>query len=179
MGDFGGEYDVLVKGDVPFVRQKGMTCWAAASAMMHGWRRQQTFTPEEAVKSARGTTVDGVPYVDLLRRGQALPYGEFGNFAYGMDMTCAALRSFTPTQFYNLMATRGSPLMVCVLWKNANVSHFYVVTRMYSYDGDPPTIVVNDSTREEPATELFFADFYEDMSRAAQKSGMDKQILHY
>jgi len=179
MSDENYEYDFSVKGNVPFVQQKGMTCWAAAAAMMHGWHLQQSVTIAEAIKFSHGATVDGVPYTDLLKRGKVLPYSEFANFASGMDMNSAALRSFTEMQFLNLMMTRNSPLMVCILRKNSTISHFNVVTRMYSYDGGPATIIVNDSTRDEPDTELFFGDFYENMERAAEKAQLDMQILYY
>jgi hypothetical protein len=179
MSDENYEYDFSVKGKVPFVRQKGMTCWAAAAAMMHGWHLQQALTTEEAIKFGRGATIDNVPYTTLLKRGKALPYPEFGNFAFGMGMNCATLRSFTEAKFLNLMMTRNSPLMVCALQKNETISHFYVVKRMYSYDGSPAVLVVNDSTYEEPDTEVFFGGLYENMERAAQAATMDKQILYY
>ena len=166
----GGSYDYLVKGDVPFVKQKGNTCWVACGAMMLGWRNQMSTSLAAAVQYA------GNPYIEYLKKQKAIPLDEIDSFGYAMDMKRLASRSFSEYQLFNLMSSRGTPLMVCVRQKNETGHHFYVVTRMYT-DDDSWSVLLNDPNRSEGDTPYFFADLYEEMERAAK--GVDKQILHY
>src|SRR4051794_26868111 len=168
----GASYDYLVKGTVPFVKQKGNTCWAACAAMMHGWRNQMDISLSGVVQYA------GNPYIDYLKRQKAIPLDEIGNFGYAMDIKCLASRSFSSNQFFNLMASRGTPLMVCIRQPNVTGHHFYVVTRMYNDDDNGmATVLLNDPNRDEGDTAVYFDGLYDDMERAA--SGTDIQILYY
>jgi hypothetical protein len=166
-----GSYDYLVKGTVPFVKQKGNTCWAACGAMMHGWRNQMNATLAGVVAYA------GNPYIDYLKKQKAIPLDEIGSFGYAMDMKQLASRSFSPEQFYNLMASRGTPLMVCIRQKDATTHHFQVITRMYTDEDDAWIVLFNDPNNSEGDTAAYFDGLYALMERAA--SGVDKQILHY
>jgi hypothetical protein len=164
-------YDFLVKGSIPFMKQKGNTCWAACGAMMHGWRNQMSTTLAAVVQYA------GNPYIDYLKKQKAIPLDEIDSFGYAMDMKRLASRSFSDYQIYNLMSSRGTPLMICIRQKGATGHHFYVVTRMYTDEDGGWNVLLNDPNRSEGDTAYFFDDLYEEMERAA--SGVDKQILYY
>ena len=174
MGQENFQVDVRVKGFVPHIRQKGYTCWAAAAAMMHSWRNQQTFSIAQAIDFA------GEPYKERLKRGRTLRYEENEAFAASMGMKCTGNRSFGFMEFCNLMTLRCSPLMVCILQVNADMAHFNVATRLYVSEEEMQMVVVNDSNREDRDIEKFFDDFAIEIEKAAAGSTrLEAQILHY
>ena len=177
MGD-NSSYYYSIK-NVPFIRQKGMTCWAAAGAMMLSWKKRKSLSLSSAMQECRGVDVDGTLYTDYFKNGRKLPYSEFSNFGYSLGMQAAGARSFTALDMRKLMMKRNSPLMVCVLWNGANISHFYVITMFYTDEDDNECLMVNDSNREEPDTPMFFGDFIEAFENAAASAQLNAQVLYY
>ena len=171
------DYQCAVKGMVPFVRQKGETCWAAAIAMMHGWNNQMNCTMEQAL-SVAGNRIDGTPYKNLVKKGQKFPLVELGNLALAMGMQHEEMRSFTAQQFFNLMCTSGSPMMVGFLYPGGSIAHFCVVTEMWSDDG-LVSVRMNDPNEANEGTEVFFDGLYQNMERLTNWASVKMQILHY
>jgi hypothetical protein len=171
------DYYYRVKGNFYQIRQKGMTCWAAAAAIMHSWNRGKHLTMDETLKSA-GNRVDGPSYAQWAGKGKALPLNEMGSLGLALGMNTQSLRSFTDTQLFNLMSSRNTPLMVGFLGSGDAIAHFVVIREMSSSNG-----IVNvrmyDPNEEEGDTENSFQLLYQDMERLISDTQTYYQILHY
>jgi hypothetical protein len=166
-------YSYQVPGTVPVILQKGLTCWAAAAAMMISWRSGKTLTIEEALKPLGVAPNDpkGTTYLNLYKRGRGLLKDDLTNLAFAAGMKYpSAPRSFSPKQLVDLMSTRRSPLMILIYYANAlGMTHFRVVKRIYtSYDTGMNMIEFNDPN-DSTSKEGFLDDFISQMGDAADK----------
>jgi hypothetical protein len=157
-------------GRVPMFQQRGMTCWAAAAAMMISWRARKSMSIEQAISTT------GEPYITYFRAMKKLPHAEMSNFAYAAGMVCEPMRNYTPKQLYELMANRRSPLYVDTA-TGGSISHVLVIKRIYGSGGQWNTSVeYNDpNTGEEDIAN--FDDFTAKLEGVADS--LVCQIMHY
>lgn len=180
MANFSMDFDV--KGSVPFVKQKGLTCWAASIAMMHGWRKRTYCSMTEALKTAGNRITDSPwkSWKSLADAGKLIPMDELDQLAYAMKMKHQPMRSFSDVQIYNLMRTRATPLIVVGREESwGNVCHFYVVKGIFNDDSGITSVTLNDPMVEEPGTVMDFDDLYRQMEAMAKYSDALMQVLHY
>ena len=174
--------DFEVKGSVPFFKQKGLTCWAASTAMMHGWRNRTYCSMAEALEKAGNRLTDSKwkSWQSLADAGKLIPMDELGHLAYAMGMKNASMRSFSDVQIYNLMFTHNTPLMVVGKEENwGSVCHFYVVKGIFNDDAGITTVTLNDPMEEEPGSTMDFVDLYRQMEAMAKHSDVMMQVLYY
>lgn len=179
MANFSMDFDV--RGTVPFVKQKGLTCWAASTAMMHGWRTGKYCSMSNALKTAGNRTTESRwnSWASLAAAGKIIPMDELIDLAAAMRMKYKPMRSFTDADLYNLMHSRGTPLMVVGREESwGNVCHFYVVTGMYN-DVSITWVKVNDPMEEEPGSVMDFDDLYRQMELIAKYNDAQMQVLYY
>jgi len=118
-----GEAFSLNWDDVEVIRQPtDMSCWAAAAAMVIGWRDRVSITPQ-AMAEIWGRVQD-------LQTGLAPEVVQ--KFAAALDLKFEPPQSYTIEGFRNLLETRGP------LWVGAAVPtlHAIVVTGLYSDAGN-------------------------------------------
>ena len=96
------------------------SCWAAAGAMVVGWRDQISLTPETIAKITGGTTATG------------LNPAEVGTFANDLGLVAEPPQSYTKQAFRELIEDKGP------LWVAADVPglHAIVVTGVYNDEQD-------------------------------------------
>jgi hypothetical protein len=174
--------DFEVKGTVPFVRQKGLTCWAASTAMMHGWRTGTYCSMTEALAKAGNRLTDSPwkSWQSLADAGKLIPMDELPQLAYAMGMKNAPMRSFSDVEIYNLMFTRNTPLMVVGREESwGNVCHFYVVKGIYNDETGITSVTLNDPMDEEPGSTMDFLVLYGQMESLAKYNDALMQVLYY
>jgi hypothetical protein len=105
---------------------------------------------------------------------------ELTDLAVAMSMKSKALRSYSDVDFYNLMHSRGTPLMVAgkeASW--GNVCHFYVVTGIFNDDAGITSVRLNDPLEEAPGTTMDFDELQRQMDEVGRYSTVDMQVLYY
>jgi hypothetical protein len=166
-------YSYQVPGNVPVILQKGLTCWAAAAAMMISWKKGRTLTIEEALTPLGVAPNDPkrTTYLALYKRGSGLLKDDLTQLAFAAQMKYfSAPRSFSPKQLADLMAARASPLMILIYYANTlGMTHFCVVKRIYtSYDTGMNMIEFNDPN-DIASKDGFLDQLIEQMGAAADK----------
>jgi hypothetical protein len=118
--------------DVELIPQPtDQTCWAAAGAMIVGWRDQVCLTPDTIASICSRSTLAGLS-----------PYDR-ATFASEIGLVTEPPQSYSYDGFYNLLATRG-PLWVSKIAGGGSTSgHAIVVTGMYT-DGDQSYVRIAD-----------------------------------
>jgi hypothetical protein len=165
--------DFTVPGLVPKIVQQGHTCWAAAAAMMIGWRTQQSCSMDAAIATL------GEDILWYWKKRQVLPHETIPDLAGMAGMQCEPLRSFTPQQFLELMKKTPSPLMMCLFWPNStNQTHFDVVFKIRSGGNGAALVTYNDPMTGEE-NEDDFQSFRQQVEAALDRPGMKGQMLHY
>ncbi len=150
----------------------GMSCWAAAAAMVVGWRERVCLIPEEI---ARGSGLWAA-----YRRG--LSPSSIETLADAWGLVKEPLASYTVEGFRQMLENNG-PVWIGVARPNSG--HAVTVTGLYG-DGTPggTTVIYNDpwpvGTGQWRA-EKRYADFmqeYEDLTMRIPSGGITAQILH-
>ncbi|MEP6502446.1 MAG: papain-like cysteine protease family protein [Betaproteobacteria bacterium] len=108
-----------------------MTCWAAAAAMVIGWRDQVSLTPETVASICSRSTNQGLS-----------PYDR-ATFAGEIGLQAEPPQSYSVDGFYDLLANRGPLWVSKIAGGGATSGHAVVVTGMYS-DGDQHFVRVAD-----------------------------------
>jgi hypothetical protein len=119
--------------DVELVPQPtGQTCWAAAGAMIIGWRDQVSLAPETVAQICSRSTVKGLSPYDRV------------TFAGEIGLETEPPQSYSVDGFYNLLTNYG-PLWVSKIMGGGagNSGHAVVVTGMYS-EGDQHYVRIAD-----------------------------------
>ncbi len=115
--------------DVELVAQPtDYSCWAAAGAMIVGWRDRVSLTPDTVAKTCKRSTASGLLTDDNSK------------FASEMGLTAAPPVCYTEDSFRTLLANNGP------LWVSEGVPpnlHAIVVTGMYS-DGNKTYVRIAD-----------------------------------
>jgi hypothetical protein len=118
--------------DVELIPQPtDMTCWAAAAAMVIGWRDQVSLTPETVASICSRSTVAGLSPYDRV------------TFAKQIGLQTEPPASYSADGFYNLLASRGPLWVSKIAGDGATSGHAVVVTGMYS-DGDQHYVRIAD-----------------------------------
>jgi hypothetical protein len=107
----------------------GLSCWAAAAAMVVGWKDQVCLSPDSVAKIAGRLTNAGLPYADTEL------------FATEIGLDYEQPKNYIPDGLRDLLETRG-PLWVGKIADATNPAsggHAVVVTGMY---GEGPDIFV-------------------------------------
>jgi N-acetyl-anhydromuramyl-L-alanine amidase AmpD len=111
--------------DVQLIAQPtNLSCWAAAAAIIDGWARQQSVTPESVAALQGRSPATALPWVDHAAFGQAIGF------------TVQANACWTPEGFRCLLEANG-PLWVSVVtqFPSGPAGHAVVVTGMYRENG--------------------------------------------
>jgi hypothetical protein len=118
--------------DVELIAQPtDQTCWAAAAAMVIGWRDQVSLSPETVASICSRSTVAGLS-----------PYDR-ATFASQIGLQTDPPQSYSVDGFYDLLTYRG-PLWVSKIAGGGTTSgHAVVVTGMYS-EGDQHHVRIAD-----------------------------------
>jgi hypothetical protein len=166
--------------DVQLVPQPtDVSCWAAAGAMVIGWRDQLSLSPDSIASICRRTTATG------------LDPAQVGQFARDLGLTAAAPACYTADGFHQLLSSYGP------LWIAADVPglHAIVVTGMYS-DGTNSYVRIADPWDRAVGTPgapgayanthvtgsryiMTWDDFVAEYERAPMNNGsVNLQILH-
>ena len=118
--------------DVELIPQPtGQTCWAAAGAMIVGWRDQVSLSPETVASiCSRSTTAGLSPY-------------DRATFADEIGLQAEPPQSYSVDGYYDLLASRGPLWVSKIMGGGATSGHAVVVTGMYS-DGDQHFVRVAD-----------------------------------
>jgi hypothetical protein len=93
------------------------TCWAAAAAMVVGWDKQISLTPETVAEFTGRATNEG------------LPFNDFASFAKAIGLAAEPPQSYSVEGFRQLLESSG-PLWVGVFPSTGG--HAIVVTGMYT-----------------------------------------------
>lgn len=114
--------------DVDMIGQPtNLSCWATAGALVVGWGRQQSVTPDSIAELAGSSVNMGLNPADV------------GMFKDAIGLTAEAPQSYTQEGFRNLVETKGP------LWVAADVPglHAIVVTGLYN-DGEQMYVRISD-----------------------------------
>ena len=101
-----GAVDVDVDPAIdPLVQPDTETCWAAAGAMLHGWKQRQSMTIETALDEI------GSGWREKFTANQTLTPGEVVAFARAIGLTAEGRANYTPAGIGALLSRHG-PLWV-------------------------------------------------------------------
>jgi hypothetical protein len=118
--------------DVELIPQPtDQTCWAAAAAMVIGWRDQVSLTPETVASICARSTVAELSPFDRV------------TFAKQIGLQTEPPQSYSADGFYDLLANRGPLWVSKIAGGGATSGHAVVVTGMYS-DGDQHYVRIAD-----------------------------------
>jgi hypothetical protein len=118
--------------DVELIPQPtDMTCWAAAGAMIVGWRDQVSLSPETVASICSRSTTAGLSPYDRV------------TFADEIGLQAEPPQSYSVDGYYDLLASRGPLWVSKIAGGGATSGHAVVVTGMYS-DGDQHFVRVAD-----------------------------------
>ena len=107
------------------------TCWAAAGAMIIGWRDQVSLMPETVASICSRSTVAGLS-----------PYDR-ATFASQIGLQTEPPQSYSSDGFYDLLTNRGPLWVSKIAGGGATTGHAVVVTGMYS-EGDQHYVRIAD-----------------------------------
>ena len=118
--------------DVELIPQPtDQTCWAAAAAMIIGWRDQVSLMPETVASICSRSTVEGLS-----------PYDR-ATFATEIGLKAEPPQSYSVDGFYDLLTNRGPLWVSKIAGGGATSGHAVVVTGMYS-EGDQSYVRIAD-----------------------------------
>jgi hypothetical protein len=118
--------------DVELIPQPtDQTCWAAAAAMVIGWRDQLSLSPETVASICSRSTIAGLSPFDRE------------TFASQIGLQTESPKSYSVEGFYDLLANRGPLWVSKIAGGGATSGHAVVVTGMYS-DGDQHYVRIAD-----------------------------------
>lgn len=163
--------------NVPSVLQgpNNKNCWAAATAMMVGWKKQKTFTMEEAVAPA------GLRYLQMYRDGTGLPLVDKDDYLLRQRMRAEPSASYPFERYVELLKKYG-PLWVMIdAQEGAGVSlHARVLTRITQTTEGNAVLISHDPARG-PFTQTFaeFIASLEEAVAAVRGAGPIPQIVHF
>jgi N-acetylmuramoyl-L-alanine amidase len=160
------EFDVWY--EVPLVEQlTGMSCWAAAAAMLVGWRDCIAI---EATQVARGTG-----RWEAYREG--LEPSDVGALAHAWGLQVEPIRTYTVAGLRDLLVRYG-PLWV----GEASAGLHVVVLAGMSGDGTPDGTFVRIAdpwpVGRGDRYKLTFSEFARNLAAAAALSGLPAKVLH-
>ncbi|PCE24674.1 N-acetylmuramoyl-L-alanine amidase [Burkholderia ubonensis] len=179
----GGQSYTLNWDGVELIPQPtGKSCWAAAAAMVIGWRDQMSLTPETIASICGRTTATG------------LNPAQVESFAHDMGLAFEPPQSYTIDAFRQLLEDHG-PLWVCA---DVPGLHAIVVTGMYgdgADDGSDTYVRISDPWDRVAGSPgapgpyqnthatgsryiLRWADFVSEYESAATMPNVNLQILH-
>ena len=118
--------------DVELIPQPtDMTCWAAAAAMVIGWRDQVRLTPETIASICSRSTLAGLSPYDRV------------TFAKQIGLQTEPPQSYSADGFYDLLTNRGPLWVSKIASAGSTGGHAVVVTGMYS-DGNQHYVRIAD-----------------------------------
>ena len=162
----------------PIAQTKSMSCWAAAAAILIGWKKSRTYTELELA------TLAGPPYMDAFNSNTGLSGPQFVDLATRLGMGTEAPQNFLPAGYETLLKKHGPLWIAAGLGEGGVRRHVRVLRGIVgdgTFDNTTAYILDPDGGRDYKSTVLQFAQELENIAKDEIAAGHDlyTQVIRY